>query len=355
MAHDISPAEQAELHSPQNELPDSHAHHLHEFGHVDRLVHVAASHSSADEIHPVAPVSNKSPLARNERWRRLARRLYRPRHLMQYFFNDTLYRTRDIRRVSSEELFLDLVIVAAVASLGHELRAQPISWRSVEKFLLLFAAVYQSWRQAVFLWNLWGVHQDLIEKSGIYLTFVSIVGIAIGAHGAFDDGIRPYVAVSAFLATAIPTSGAVVWAFQERLLKNPANRANQLLISGIFVIFSVLPYLAAAFVSTDTAARALYWTAFGIQPFAAYGPYLTYSRLHRKIPNHTRLAFNIELIVEKFEVLTMIVLGETVIGLLFEGNGTYSHHLLSSQTLHVFPRFLHSVTHSKFLCLPLCF
>lgn len=306
-------------------VPDSagvHAHHIHEFGEVDRIVHVERSESSAaEEEHPVLPVTDKSPSAKSERWRRLWHRLFRERHLMQYFYNDTLYRTVGIRKVSKEELFLDLVIVAAIAAIGHELRESEITWSAIEKFWLLFTAVYSSWSQTVLLWNLWGIQQDLVEKTGIYATFLALTGIALGAHSAFDDLARPYVAVSAFIASAIPATGGVIWSFKERLLKNPANRVNQLVLSDLFIFISILPYLVAAFVRSSEATRALYWVAFGLHVISLLVPYRLYQYIHRNIPEHTRIAINIELMVEKYEVLTMIVLGETMIGLLFEAGG----------------------------------
>lgn len=308
---------------PRLVAPDAaHAHHIHEFGEVDRIVHVAASEASAaEEADPVLPVSVKSPHARSERWRRLVRRCYRPRHLMQYFYNETLYRTVGLRKVTTEELFLDLVIVAAIAALGHELRESPITWRTVEKFLLLFAAVYSSWRQVVLLWNLWGISQDLVEKAGIYVTFMALTGIALGAHNAFDNLARPYVAASAFLASAVPISGMMVLASRERLLKNPKNRINQVLLNSSMSFIGILPYFAAAFVRSDTATRVLYWIACGFQFLLALAPFWVFHWLHRNVSNFTRTALNIELFVEKFEVLTMIVMGETMIGLLFEAGG----------------------------------
>lgn len=306
----------------------SHAHHIHEFGEVDRIVHVVQSETSAvEEEHPVIPVSDQSPYAIHQRWRRLWQRLFHERHLMQYFYQSTLYRTVGIRKVSTEELFFDLVIVAAIAALGHELRASEITWSSVEKFILLFSAVYNSWRHVVILWNLWGIQQDLLEKLGIYITFFAITGIVLGAHNAFDDLARPYVAVSAFVAAAIPGIGGLRWSFKERLLKNPANRVNELLLNDLFTVISIVPYLIAACVKSSRTTRILYWVAFGLQSAGIMTPYQIYRYLHRHIPDFTRMAVNIELMVEKYEILTMIVLGETMIGLLFESGGRLSRDL----------------------------
>ncbi|CDF34786.1 unnamed protein product [Chondrus crispus] len=304
---------------------NSHVHHIHEFGEVDRIVHVAPSETSITDDHdPVVPASaDQSPSAKIKREKRVWNRLFHDRHLMQYFYQGTLYRTVGKRKVGTEELFFDLVIVAAVAALGHELRISEITWQSTEKFILLFSAVYNSWRQSVLLWNLWGIQEDLLEKAGIYVTFFALSGIALGGHNAFDDLARPFVAVSAFVASAIPALAGVAWSFSESLMKNPANRVNQLILSDIFTFVSIVPYLIAACVRDENLTRNLYWVAFGLQLAALLIPHQLYRHLHRRIDDYTRIALNIELVVEKYEVLTMIVLGETMIGLLFEGGSKF--------------------------------
>lgn len=237
---------------------------------------------------------------------------------MQYFDSDVLYRSAESRKVGPDELFLDLVIVGGVAALGHELRESFKGWPDIEKFFLLFTALYSSWRSIVLLWNLFDVKKDLIDKFGIYSVFLSLTGIALGAHGAFEDGIREYVAAFSFTATAIPSATMFFWSFREKLLRNPKNITNQLSFMALVNILCVVPYLAAAFVSSSRAARALYWTSYGLQTVSIFFTGSFYRFLHRNRPGYTRLAIAIELFVEKYEILTMIVLGESVLGILFE-------------------------------------
>lgn len=294
-------------------------HHVEEFGEVERLVHIEHI-QSADQLddEPAPRISRKDKVAVRNHMHRLRRRLFAERHLMQYFHNDTLYRTEGNRKVGPDELFLDLVIVGGVAALGHELRENFSGWLDVEKFFLLFHALYSSWRAVIFLWNLFDLRSDLTDKFGIYLTFFSLTGIALGAHGAFDDGIRPYVAGCAFAATAVPSTSMLWWAVKEPLLKNPANIVNQVILASTVSLVSVIPYFAAAFVSTSRATRILFWVPYFIQTISIFITGSFYRWVHRKRPGHTRLAIAIELFVEKYETLTMIVLGESVLGLLFE-------------------------------------
>lgn len=288
------------------------------FGDVEKLVHIEHDDPDATELVPAPPISRKDKLAMRERLFRLKRRLFAERHLMQYFHDDVLYRSEGARTIGPDELFLDLVIVGGIAALGHELRENFNGWLDVEKFFLLFAAIYSGWRSLVITWNLWDVRSDLIDKIGIYLAFFSLTGIALGAHGAFQDGIRPYVAVSAFVATALPSFSCLVWGLKEPLMKNPVNVVNQLTLMSTINLFSAVPYLAAAFVSTDRTTRIMYWVPYGMQTLSYVFSGSLYRYIHRNREGYSRLAIAIELMVEKYEVLTMIVLGESVLGMLFE-------------------------------------
>eukprot|EP00178_Gracilaria_changii_P004023 TRINITY_DN1614_c0_g1_i1.p1 TRINITY_DN1614_c0_g1~~TRINITY_DN1614_c0_g1_i1.p1 ORF type:complete len:604 (-),score=99.45 TRINITY_DN1614_c0_g1_i1:2422-4233(-) len=290
-------------------------HHVEEFGEVENIQHheVESHHSDAAPL----PLRQRDRNATRDLKNKALRTLFDQRHLQQYFYAETLYRSAHTRTVGPDELFFDLVLVGGIAALGHELRENFSSWADVEKFFLLFAAIYSSWRVVIMMWNFWGVKKDLFEKISIYAVFFSLIGIALGAHGAFQDAVRPYVAVCSFLATAIPSAVSFGWASREPLLKNPHNRFNQLKAVATVSIIIATPYLAAAFVSSERTTRILYWIPFIAQFFSVHLTGTLYRALHRNRPA-TRLAVAIELMVEKYEVLTMIVLGESVIGILFE-------------------------------------
>lgn len=323
-------------HSQEDHHP---AHHISEFGAVEDLVHIEAqARPSHEDEQPVPPVTHRDPLATKERFFRLRRRLFHERHIHQYWQGETLFRTAGNRSIGPDELFLDLVIVGGIAALGHELRETFSGWRDVEKFLVLFGALIVSWRSVVFLWNLWGVSSDLIDKFGIYLIFTCLTFISLGAHGAFDDGVRPYVAVAAFLASAIPTTTALIWGLREPLLKTKQGPSS-LTVTCVSSLIGASPYLAAAFVDSDRVSRILFWVALGahLSTFFSSG-YIT-KLLAPNTEKQTRVAVSIELFVEKYEVLTMIVLGESVLGILFEGalvvtkEGVRLRHLFGSAAI----------------------
>ena len=62
-------------------------------------------------------------------------RLMRKPRVRQYWHNGTLHREADERRVRFSELFWDLIFVAVVGNLGHDL-VQDITAANIERFIL---------------------------------------------------------------------------------------------------------------------------------------------------------------------------------------------------------------------------
>lgn len=298
------------------------AHHVAEFGHVENLQHIShPGRLSEEDALPAPPVTRRDRLSKKDRMSRLRRRCFHDRHLHQYWHGETLYRTEANRSITPDELFLDLVIVGGIATLGHQLRISFEGWMEIESFFLLFGAMYSSWRNLVILWNIWGICSDFIDKLGIYVVFTSLIFIALGAEGPFMPGPRPYVAAASFIATSTPLLSSTLFALREPLLKDGGGMT--IYAQNVLFLISTLPYFAAIFVRSNFAARVLFWVAFGANSavsmsFSYYTRWIG-SKFQKDDVLVTRLAIAIELMVEKYDVLTMIVLGESVLGILFEG------------------------------------
>lgn len=320
---------------PQNAMMNNHnhnhnnhvAHHIAEFGEVEKLHHIPGR-PSHDDVLPAPHITHRDKCSKRDRMIRLRRRCFHDRHIHQYWHKDILFRTEGNRSITPDELFLDLVIVGGLAALGHELRETFDGWKQIEIFFLLFGAIYTSWRNLVLLWNIWGVNSDFIDKLGIYLVFTSLTFIALGSHGPFSSGALPYIATASFVASATPCLSNLAFALREPLLKDGGGKSIFVQCFAFFI--SSLPYLAAAFVTigrpnleNDIVARVLFWIALGLNALIAHsvGYYTRAIIMHFQKPDVvvTRLAIAIELMVEKYDVLTMIVLGESVLSILFEG------------------------------------
>lgn len=197
-------------------MSPKHPEHIEEFGNVSNAVHV-----------PKVPES-----ATGKQTNRLGKRLFRRHRLQQHFAGETLYRTIGHRKVSTDELFLDLIVVANFAALGHELRVSFQGWNEIEKFLLLFGAVYGIWRSLTFYWNLWESHQDVYHKLFVYAVFTMLTGVGIGAHGAFSKCL-PWVAGAAFAGNVIPWGLSAYHSQREELLMGNDNVINNGLLMSI--------------------------------------------------------------------------------------------------------------------------
>ncbi|CAN8064953.1 unnamed protein product [Agarophyton chilense] len=299
-----------------SETSQEEVEHVEEFGEVEDVVHRDAESHDSDAAPP--PLRDREVKDTRTLKKKALRTLFDNRHIQQYFHGETLYRSPHKRTVDPDELFFDLVLVGGISVLGNDLRESFSSWKDVEKFFLLFGAIYGSWRVVIMLWNFWSIKKDLFEKSSVYVVFFCLIGIALGSNSAFQDGIRPYVAICSFCATAVPCAISYWWARKEVLLRNPYNRFNQLKAISLVGILAASPYFAAAFVPSERATKILYWFPLILQFFSIHLTGTFYRALHRNTPA-TRLAVSIELLVEKYETLTTIVLGESVIGVLSEG------------------------------------
>lgn len=333
MTNATDPPATSSLQQPtgQPKMPPPVAHHIHEFGelHKSGIVHLPDhdEHDQDDRIpvygSRVDEASQNRPNRRKHASKTL-QGLFRRRSLQQFFYNDVLFRHKQSRTVSREELFLDLVLVAAIATLGHHLREEPLSWKLVENFVLMFAVIYGAWRHIVLLWNYWGVNEDMLDKIGIYFTFVFIFGISLGAYDPFNPTVRMFVAISSFLASFIPLLENFIWARKDKLLKIPSNRTNTVTVGCILSSISLLPLLAAAFVSSERTSKNLFWASIAMQMLATVLPSYIVRFLHRRNSRYSRPAINIEHTAEKLEVLTLIFMGELVISLLSEGARKFS-------------------------------
>lgn len=252
--------------------------------------------------------------------RRLRRKLFAKRWLRQYFPQQGVLMRENVRKERKEEdLYLDLIVVAAVASLSHELRHHFDGWPSVENFILLFAALYSSWRSLMFLWNGFGTKGDLVDKATVFSVQVCMAGIGLGANAAFTTARIP-VGIASFLAASIPAGMYGYYSFRAVEASNEYNRFHQGAGYALTNMMASLPYLVAVFIKSETGARICYWLAFGLGLSTLPVYTSIYTKLHIDRPLAVRLAVNIENMTEKYGVLTLVVLGESLMALLFEGS-----------------------------------
>ncbi|GBB85600.1 hypothetical protein RclHR1_01210008 [Rhizophagus clarus] len=118
-------------------------------------------------------------------------RIMRQPKIRQYWHNDNLHREAEERRVSFTELFWDLIFVAVIGNLGHDL-VEDISGVNIERFILTFYPIYKIWLDMTIYMNFYST-EDLFEK--FFLLFEMILVITMGTHATdiFDSTVSIYL------------------------------------------------------------------------------------------------------------------------------------------------------------------
>lgn len=209
----------------------------------------------------------------------------------------TLRRNQEERRVGWLELFFDLVFVVILAALAHDLQAHLTDGGIVE-FLLKFMAVF-------WVWNAFTYYTERFESAGIetrLFTFVAIVavaGLAVYGEDAFGHHYAGFI-VSYLLARGLNIGLWARAAYHEPRFRAVAGR-----FAGGFALAVALIAVSAL---VDGPLRLLLWVLAVGSEIAT--PALTV-RLQAALPPISSDKFP-----ERFGLLTMIVLGESLSGVI---------------------------------------
>jgi len=235
--------------------------------------------------------------------------LLRRRYLRQYFEGDTLVREVSERKVSYDELFLDLIMVASLATLNHELRAD-VTWLSLGRFVTGFGSLWIIWRDVGFQWNLWGSYGDLLDWAIVLVLMSCMMLIAIG-----------YTLDVAYTRIVVPTCAMIAHFFLALLslyfgLNEPKFRVlssqwkNQQVQTAIWSSVQALIYVPATIVTGE---KAVDWVLGSAVCFGILRSLLMPTLGKFVLRPQFRIAYNIEVLVEKYGLLTIIVFGESIL------------------------------------------
>ena len=208
------------------------------------------------------------------------------------------------RSVTFLELFYDLVYVVIIAELAHAL-AGNVSWTSVGQFAFLFAIVWWAWLNGSLYHDLHG-NNDIRTRVFTFLQMGSVAAMAVFAHDAMGESSTGFaLSYAAFQLILL-----VLW--WRTGVHDPAHRP---LSQPYAVVYLITTLLFAASVVVMAPLRFYLW---GIAVFASLQMPLYMSTLGR---NNPAIQAQIDLstavspsLVERFGLLTIIVLGEVIAG-----------------------------------------
>jgi low temperature requirement protein LtrA len=234
---------------------------------------------------------NLTPLTRRERWARLRRTLWQPPrpHGEQ---------PRE-RAVGPLELFYDLAVVVLVAQAARHL-AGHLTWPGLGEFAAVFALVWIAWANGSLHHELHG-HEDARGRSTFLLQILVLV--AMGAFIPEAGGARGAAfAVSAGVLFTILT---VLWLLAARGDRPEYRRPSQLFVTGTAACAVLL--IGTAFLPAD--ARMLAWGLLDVAYLAGFTAVIFVANSAQVAPLTITDA-----LTERFGLLTIIVLGETLTG-----------------------------------------
>lgn len=208
------------------------------------------------------------------------------------------------RTVTFLELFYDLVYVVIVAELAHAL-AEDVSWAGIGRFAFLFIMVWWAWLNGSIYHDLHG-NDDIRTRVFTFLQMGTVAAMAVFAHNAMGAGSVGFAlsyAAFQFILT-------LLW--WRTGVHDPAHRPLS------------MPYVAGFLLTTLLFVVSIFWA----EPVRYYlwGTAVLISlmlpfirppqvRTNPEVQAQAELALAISpSLVERFGLLTIIVLGEVIVG-----------------------------------------
>jgi len=206
---------------------------------------------------------------------------------------------RQHRRVSYVELFYDLVFVVVVARAAHAL-AHNVTWGGVGTFAVVFAMVWILWFNGTLYYELHG-REDGRTRTFVFLEMTLLAILAVFTEGAGGDNGRKFAIVFAILLGVTTLYWWGVQRHDDPKFIPAARRYIALMVGGLAIV------VASAFVAPP--ARVWVWAAF-----AVFWIGTTLVSFTRRRPADQVAIMPTESLVERFDLFTILVLGEVVAG-----------------------------------------
>ena len=220
------------------------------------------------------------------------------------------------RSVTFLELFYDLVYVVLIAQLSHAL-AEHVNLAGIGGFLFLFLLVWLAWLNGSLYHDLHG-NNDIRTRVFTFLQMFTVAAMAVFAHDALGAGSAGFAL--SFAAYQL----VLTWLWWRTGVYDPNHRPLSQPYSLAFLV-STLLFAASAFVPTPW--RFYLWGLALVLSLLIPMYNLTQGRNNPDVQAQLDIAFSISpSAVERFGLLTIIVLGEVIVGVV---NGVAGHHHLS--------------------------
>jgi low temperature requirement protein LtrA len=212
-------------------------------------------------------------------------------------FNDR----KNERKISWLELFCDLVYVAAISQLTHQLAVNP-SLRTEGISFLLFSLVFWSWVNGTQYYDLHG-NDSIRTRLFIFIQMLGITAIAITVHDVFEGHHQGFAVALAFIQFII------TYLWWSVGLYDPSHRVFNKFYTINYLIALIL-IIISIFTDSDTAINL--WIIVLILDLT---PGLIGAKTIVNVLKERGQVFTASAaIVERFGLFTIIVLAESILG-----------------------------------------
>ena len=240
--------------------------------------------------------------------------------IRQYQQKGVLYREHKSRKVTWDELFLDLIYVAAFNKIGHVFYRP--TWSTLSSYLLVLWPVWNSWLLTHYHSNRYGVSS--VHKFFIWIVMILVACMGITATFTFkSDPAKDTgnIFISCFLIFRFfyLIYGLIGIYNQPRFLTS-----NMVLITSS--ILSSVPFFISIFL--DSSLRTLLWWIGILLDYIFF--FIAVAIGRNFFQSQPKVALNIEHHTERHGLLTLIgillltlVIGEVVVGFLWDSSTSY--------------------------------
>ncbi|KAJ3209614.1 hypothetical protein HK099_008471 [Clydaea vesicula] len=237
-------------------------------------------------------------------------------HVRQYFHGNILYRERHMRKVTWDELFIDLLYVALFNRAGHIIGHHP-DMNGLTEYLLVIYPIINSWTLLTYQSNRYGVNFYFKVYSWFAVVLAAVMGVNcenIANSDPHENTSHPFI-ISFLIARFLYLLYGGLGANHQR--------KSYVLLSFMNFVASI-PWIISLFV--DAKYRNILWfTSMALDYFGSPLTILAYkvSSLKNFVNLEYSMALNIEHFVERNGLFVIVALGEVVIAFLFESRGAH--------------------------------
>jgi low temperature requirement protein LtrA len=203
------------------------------------------------------------------------------------------------RAVGPLELFYDLAVVVLVAQSAHHL-AEHLTWGGFGEFAVVFTLVWIVWTNGSLHHELHG-HDDARACSTFLLQILVLVAMGAFIPGASGERRAAFAVASGTLFAML----AVLWLLAARGDRPEYRRPSRLFVAGTAACAIALA--GTAFLPAS--ARVAAWGVLDVAYLAGFAAVLLIS-----VPAQPDALTITDALIERFGLLTIIVLGETLTG-----------------------------------------